>query len=252
MTYGNRPIYTSMCLCRGADKLDPRTQTTATVTSNEGRKTKDIKNFILKEALKFDPADWQNVLLIGLGGGTQNNFLSAVDFVKVNLTTVELSPLMVTIATDWFGLLETRTNNVFVEDGVDYLHGAVQRDEKYRSIILDACTDINQSIICPAKDFMRHSVIQDIARILDDEGVLTVNILSSRDYIANEDNILSTFKKHFSTCFLLRYNETQRLLVCTKKERWSFNEERARFTKNFQNVDDRFDFGLSDVISREN
>ncbi|KAK6033462.1 hypothetical protein OSTOST_00314 [Ostertagia ostertagi] len=120
-------------------------------------------------ALKFDPIDWQNVLLIGLGGGTQNNFLSAVDFIKVNLTTVELSPLMVTIATDWFGLLETRTNNVFVEDGVNFLLGAVQRDEKYRSIILDACTDINQSIICPAKDFMKPSVIQNIARVLDDD-----------------------------------------------------------------------------------
>ncbi|VDK55820.1 unnamed protein product, partial [Cylicostephanus goldi] len=36
----------------------------------------------MTQALKFDPEDYQNVLMIGLGGGVMNNFLTIVDFIK--------------------------------------------------------------------------------------------------------------------------------------------------------------------------
>ncbi|XGW34967.1 hypothetical protein V3C99_018759 [Haemonchus contortus] len=204
------------------------------------------------EALEFDSLEWQNTLMIGLGGGTQNNFLSAVDFIMVNLTTVELNPLMATMAADWFGLEESRTNNVLVEDGVDFLSRAAQRGEKFKLIILDACGDVSQTRICPANDFMKSGVIKNIARVLEDNGVLTVNIISSRDFAANEEDVLAAYEKHFTTCFLLRYSEVQRLLVCTQREGWNFDKQKKRFMENFRNVDDRFDFGLADIIYREN
>ncbi|KAK5983713.1 hypothetical protein GCK32_007232, partial [Trichostrongylus colubriformis] len=203
------------------------------------------------EALQFDPQDWQNVLLIGLGGGAQNNFLSVVDFIMVNLTSIELSPTMVSMAKDWFGLVETQTNTVLVEDGVEFVHAAAQQ-ERYKAILLDASGDASEAMVCPAKVFMQPSVIQDIASVLDDDGVLTVNILSGRDFIANEDEVLATYKPHFATCFLLRYSAAQRMLVCTHRKDWSFDKQRTRFMENFRMVDDRFDFALTDIISREN
>ncbi|PIO67937.1 hypothetical protein TELCIR_10297 [Teladorsagia circumcincta] len=81
----------------------------------------------MMEALQLDPEEPQNVLMIGLGGGTLANFFSAADFIKVNLTSVELNPVMVTIAKEWFGLRESQSNTVFIEDGVNFLLGAAQR-----------------------------------------------------------------------------------------------------------------------------
>ncbi|VDO30339.1 unnamed protein product [Haemonchus placei] len=125
--------------------------------------------------------------------------------------------------------------------------------EKFKLIILDACGDVQtQTRICPANDFMKSGVIKDIARVLEDNGVLTVNIISSRDFAANEEDVLAAYEEHFKTCFLLRYSEVQRLLVCTQREGWNFDKQKKRFMKNFRNVDDRFDFGLADIIYREN
>ncbi|KAK6053663.1 hypothetical protein COOONC_08831 [Cooperia oncophora] len=204
------------------------------------------------EGLQFDPQHWQNVLVIGLGGGTVCNFFGAAKSLRVNLTTVELDPLMVTIANEWFGLHETPVNTVIVEDGVKFLHEAAERGEKYKSLILDACNHGKQSIICPAEEFMKPRVIQDMAKVLDKHGVVTVNILCSRDSIANEEHLLSKYREHFTSCFLLRYNNLQRLLVCTQREGWSFTLQKERFMQKFREIDHRFKFGLSDLISKQN
>ncbi|KAK6040970.1 hypothetical protein COOONC_21525 [Cooperia oncophora] len=99
---------------------------------------------------------------------------------------------------------------------------------------------------------MQSSAIQDMAKVLDEHGVVTVNILCSRDSIANEEHLLSKYKEHFTSCFLLRYSSGQRLLVCTQREGWSFTLQKERFMQNFREIDNRFNFGLSDLIFREN
>ncbi|KAK6760049.1 hypothetical protein RB195_021535 [Necator americanus] len=124
----------------------------------------------IMEALEFDPHQWQNVLVLGLGGGSMSNFLSFVDFVMVNVTSVEISDSMVEIAREWFGLAESDTNTVVVQDALVFVHNAVKRGEKYKSILLDACLNERQPIICPIPEFRESNTIQDIANILDDEG----------------------------------------------------------------------------------
>ncbi|KAL6724530.1 hypothetical protein Aduo_019415 [Ancylostoma duodenale] len=203
----------------------------------------------ITEALEFDPHQWQNVLIIGLGGGSMNNFLSAVDFIMVNLTTVELDHSMVELATDWFGLAESDTNQVVIEDGVVFVREAAKRGEKYKSILIDACYNDNQPIVCPVPELTKSDVIKNMAEILEDGGVLSVNVLCMRDSIGTEDVLLKTFEEHFPTCFLQRYSAIQRLLVCANKEKWSFMEQKDRFMENVRKVDDRFDFKISAVFS---
>ncbi|RCN41979.1 hypothetical protein ANCCAN_12084 [Ancylostoma caninum] len=165
----------------------------------------------ITEALEFDPHQWQNVLIIGLGGGSMNNFLSAVDFIMVNLTTVELEQSMVELATDWFGLAESDTNQVVIEDGVVFVREAAKRGEKYKSILIDACFNDNQPIVCPVPELSKSDVIKNMAEILDDGGVLSVNVLCMRDSIGTEDVLLKTFEEHFPTCFLQRFSANQRV-----------------------------------------
>ncbi|KAK6040971.1 hypothetical protein COOONC_21524, partial [Cooperia oncophora] len=96
------------------------------------------------EGLQFDPQDWQNVLMIGLGGGTVATFSVLSNPLRVNLTTIELDPLMVTIAKDWFGLHETPLNTVILEDGVKFLHEAAERGQ--RISIMSSIQFLNNSL----------------------------------------------------------------------------------------------------------
>ncbi|CAJ0610431.1 unnamed protein product [Cylicocyclus nassatus] len=202
----------------------------------------------MTEALKFDPEDYQNVLMVGLGGGVMNNFLTVVDFIKVNLTTVELDPLMVKAAKGWFAVEESDTNKIFVQDGIVFVANAVKRGDRYKSIILDACHNDDAPTVCPVPEFTKDEVIKHMSNLLDNDGVLTVNILCLRDIIGTENTLLETYRQHFKTCYLLRFKEDQRLLVCTNREHWSFEEQRDYFLKNLWTVDDRFDFKLYDII----
>ncbi|VDM76258.1 unnamed protein product [Strongylus vulgaris] len=163
----------------------------------------------MAEALHFDPEQYQDVLVIGLGGGVMSNFLSAVDFIKVNLTTVDIDPTMAQIAKEWFGVVE------------------------------NVCYNDNKPIVCPVPEFTRVEVVKHLSEVLDNEGVLALNILCMRDAIGIEDEMLATYKDHFKTCYLLRYKLSQRLLVCTNRQNWSFEEQRDRFLKNLWNIDDR-------------
>ncbi|XGW34969.1 hypothetical protein V3C99_018760 [Haemonchus contortus] len=204
------------------------------------------------EALEVEPQEWQDVLMIGLGGGALSNYFSSVDSIKVNLTAVELNPLMKTIAKEWFGLQETPNYKVFIEDGVKFLEGAVQRGEKYKMIILDACDDVKQSLICPGKEFMKPSVIQDIIKVLDSDGALIVNILCSRDNLANEDKVLLMYKDHFTSCFHVRYSEAQRLVACSHRKNWSILDQMKRFEENIKAVESRLNFDMGRIIWKFN
>ncbi|VDL73025.1 unnamed protein product [Nippostrongylus brasiliensis] len=210
------------------------------------------------EAIRFDMKELQNILMIGLGGGNMHNFFSAIDSVQINLTTVEIDSSMVDIATSWFNVKQGPTHRVVVADGDpasnrfrmnNWLQMKNYSDEKYKMIILDACHNDKQPVICPVQEFMTTNVIKDMATVLSDEGVLTVNILCSRDTLANEQQVLSTFGEHFATCFLIRYSAPQQLLACTKRKNWSFREKQSLFMQKFHDVDERFEFGLTDAAS---
>ncbi|KAJ1360856.1 hypothetical protein KIN20_019949 [Parelaphostrongylus tenuis] len=81
------------------------------------------------EGLSFISTQWQDVLMIGLGGGVINNFLSTLDGAKINLTTVEIDPLMLKLAKDYFDLEESSTNTVVIADGLKFIHEASKNSQ---------------------------------------------------------------------------------------------------------------------------
>ncbi|VDK76981.1 unnamed protein product [Cylicostephanus goldi] len=77
---------------------------------------------------------------------------------------------MVKAAKEWFGVEESDTNKIFVQDGVVFVANAVKRGEKYKSIILDACHNDDAPIVCPVPEFTREEVIKHMSNLLDDDG----------------------------------------------------------------------------------
>ncbi|KAE9411913.1 hypothetical protein Angca_006307, partial [Angiostrongylus cantonensis] len=65
------------------------------------------------------------VLCVGLGGGYLNSYLHH-HFPKMDITIVELDPMMLRIARKWFGLDEDHRQRVIIDDGLNYIKRAAE------------------------------------------------------------------------------------------------------------------------------
>ncbi|PAV73501.1 hypothetical protein WR25_26658 [Diploscapter pachys] len=118
-----------------------------------------------------------NILMIGLGGGTFSSHI-AWKYPKVNLTIVELSPLITKLAVDWFGIRDDERHRVIVNDGAEYLKEALHRGERFDAILLDATySNRNNYITAPVKEFLDEDVIKNMGLLLGEDGILVSNVV---------------------------------------------------------------------------
>ncbi|EYC03237.1 hypothetical protein Y032_0095g2834 [Ancylostoma ceylanicum] len=192
------------------------------------------------EGLKYISSDPQNVLMIGLGGGVMTNFLSTIPNAMLNITTVELDPTVRDVAVKWFELVEDDEHTVIIGDGAKFITDEAKKGSKYKAIFLDACYTV-----CPAKVFLDSNVVADTARILDDNGVLAINVLTEMDKRQEQsDNILKLYKTQFKSCFLF-YIRAQQVLLCSHRPGWTLEEHPDNFMEKLKEVDQNFDFNFT-------
>ncbi|PAV66870.1 hypothetical protein WR25_00373 isoform I [Diploscapter pachys] len=118
-----------------------------------------------------------SILMIGLGGGTFSSHI-AWKYPKVNLTIVELSPLITKLAVDWFGIKDDERHRVIVNDGAEYLKEALYRGERFDAILLDATySNRNNYITAPVKEFLDEDVIKNMGLLLGEDGILVSNVV---------------------------------------------------------------------------
>ncbi|ETN75706.1 hypothetical protein NECAME_03678 [Necator americanus] len=198
------------------------------------------------EGLEFDTTSTQNVLMIGLGGGVINNFLSTLGpEMMINLTTVELDSDMLSAAIDWFQFNETHNNRVVIDDGIIFIRDASERGDKYKAILIDACYSELRPLCCPVEGFYNPDTIADISNILEENGIVSVNVVTtSEKNTSKKEQIMAAYKKHFTSCSYTIISPQQQVLFCTHRKKWSYHEQESRFQRNLQRVDQTFDFQL--------
>ncbi|KHJ98039.1 hypothetical protein OESDEN_01977 [Oesophagostomum dentatum] len=167
------------------------------------------------------------------------NFLSTLREAKLNMTSVEIDPDIRNIAVKWFGLKENDSHRVIIDDGVNFLRIEARKGTRYKAIFLDACFTM-----CPAEVFLERRVVADIAHVLDNSGVLAVNILTDpnkneRAQVSNR--VLRLYRTYFSSCFLF-YLKSQQILLCSHRTGWTFDEQEELFLRKLEEVDRRFNF----------
>lgn len=115
-----------------------------------------------------------NVLMVGLGGGsTQRSYQKY--WPQVTVETVELDPMVVKVAAQYFGFRQTPTNYVVIADGRVHLR---QTKKKYDVILMDAYTKSRYGSSIPY-----HLATQEFFELasqhLTDQGVLAYNVIGS-------------------------------------------------------------------------
>ncbi|KAK8470767.1 hypothetical protein PHAVU_003G050000 [Phaseolus vulgaris] len=175
-------------------------------------------------------------VIIGLGAGLLPMFLhGCVPFLEIE--TVELDPVIVDIAKDYFSFVEDKHLKVHIADGIQFVQeidssGVAQVHEKRNDrsyevsplnesstvshagveltkvdiIIVDVdSSDPSLGLTCPAPEFLDELFLETVKDKLLEDGLFIVNLVSRSQAI--KDMALSKMKKVFSHLFCLQLDE---------------------------------------------
>lgn len=179
-------------------------------------------------------------VVIGLGAGLLPMFLhECMPFLHVEV--VELDPVILSLAKNFFGFTEDNCLKVRVADGIQYvgkLANSAEPDEvsvlhrngdtscgskspkencvphhiedsgltKVDIVIIDVdSSDSSSGLTCPATDFVDVSFLQNVKDTLSEQGLFVINLVSRSS--AMKDMVVSRMKAVFSHLFCLQLEE---------------------------------------------
>jgi len=120
---------------------------------------------------KFFNSNIKKGLVLGGGGGTiVKDFLKR--FPKGRLDVVEIDPMVIQLAQKYFYLKDNHRFRVFYEDGRIFIN---RTDNKYDAIYID----VFKSFYSLPYQLTTLEAVQEIYRLLNDNGVVLVNIFSA-------------------------------------------------------------------------
>jgi spermidine synthase len=179
---------------------------TLEVTWNNGELVLDSKNTnysygslqrILRKGLKYIGYDrikkFEDVLILGVAGGSViKTLVNEVKF-KGKITGVEIDKDIVEIANNYFKLDEVKNLELIVDDAFEYV---LKTKEKYDLIIIDIFQDTTMPNF-----FFEDFFINRINFLLKTEGFILFNtmVINEKDRIRNLD-----YKKKFDENYSLR------------------------------------------------
>jgi spermidine synthase len=142
----------------------------------------------------------QSVLFLGLGGGSSPKKFYT-DFPEVSITAVEIDPVVVEVAEQYFHIPKDERLLVVIDDGRNYLE---KTEKLYDLIVLDAFIDQTVPPHLTTKE-----CFQVIFKHLGSEGVFAFNIIGdlSGRYSHSLRSVYKTFSSVFPQTYLF---ETER------------------------------------------
>ncbi|NGX85151.1 fused MFS/spermidine synthase [Aequorivita sp. KMM 9714] len=184
-----------------------------------GKKVLDTKNAnysygslqkILEIGLtKVNLKSVENLLLLGLGGGSIIQSLRETFEYQKNIIAVEIDPEIIKLAKDEFGISPSNTLQIVQADAFDYVKTS---KEKFQLIIIDLFIDTT----VPSK-FFKKEFCDNVSRLLQKNGFIIfnagVNLKNNSDKI---EKIISNFGSDFKFEAFLKVNGTNTLLVGEK------------------------------------
>ncbi|CAJ0921583.1 unnamed protein product, partial [Mesorhabditis belari] len=200
------------------------------------------------EALTFEKKT-NRILAFGLGGGTLQNYISQFPKANIDVTTIEIDPVMVEVAETYFANKATGSNRIIIADGIEYAKEIKAKGEIYDYVVLDACSnDKARVVICPIDGFREEETIANIAQLINPMGGLVVNIVAYENPEHKEEQIRSLFAKYFASCFLMRILPEQRMLICSHRSEWTLASQRKRFEHNLRNQQEKIGIQVTDPL----
>ncbi|KAJ8755387.1 hypothetical protein K2173_019185 [Erythroxylum novogranatense] len=188
-----------------------------------------------------------SAVVVGLGAGLLPMFLhQCIQF--LNIEVVELDPVILGIARDYFGFIEDKNLKVHIADGIEFIRdlkkfaahdkmttihengdnscttipspnesGIVSPSESRNSdgvdiLIIDVdSSDSSFGMTCPAADFVEESFLLTVRDTLSKRGLFIVNLVSRSTTV--KDMVISRMKAVFSHLFSLQLEEDVNMIL---------------------------------------
>ena len=186
------------------------------VTYINGKKVLDTENAnysygSLQEILEFgltkvDLKSVENVLLLGMGGGSIIQSLRETFEYEKNLVAIEIDPKIIQIAKEEFGITESENQTIIEEDAFQYVKNAT---DSFQLIIIDLFIDTEVPEIFFEKEFC-----QNVAQRMAKNGFLIFNIGINLIKDSNKSkSVIAHFGKDFDFKIHPNVNGTNHLLI---------------------------------------
>lgn len=134
----------------------------------------------------------RKILVIGLGGASIHKALNAI-FPNAHIDSVEINTAIPAIVEKYFDYKENQLNKIFIEDGAKFVKNGV--DQTYDIIFIDA---FSKNYIPP--QMLTDEFMQNIKRLLTDNGVVAINTFKDTEYSDLEADL---FKRNFDNYYNL-------------------------------------------------
>jgi len=156
-------------------------------------------------ALAFSKGTPKDVLIVGLGGGAMPMFLRK-HYPGATIDIVELDPMVVEVAKEFFEFKEDAKMKVTTLDGRRYLRGLVDKKGRYKKhydfIFLDAYDAASVPFHLTTTEFLKV-----VRGALKPDGYVVSNIWS-RANNAYYDAMVATYWKNFPALYILKAEQS--------------------------------------------
>uniref|UniRef100_H3CAD5 eEF1A lysine and N-terminal methyltransferase n=1 Tax=Tetraodon nigroviridis TaxID=99883 RepID=H3CAD5_TETNG len=162
-----------------------------------------------------------SVLLVGLGGGALAQFLR--DFVpNVTVEVVELDPVVLEVATEWFGFRPDHRLTVTIGDGLERI-SALEKEggHSFDVIIFDVDNkDSTLGMSGPPPAFVETLFLQKVYNLLSPKGIFILNLVCRN--LALRQSVLEHISAMFPSILSKKIEEdVNEVLLCSRKEKKS-------------------------------
>ncbi len=179
----------------------------------------------------------QSCLIVGLGGGSMVRFLNKF-FPEVKVDAVEIDPVMVQVARDYFGTRPGSRTRIVVEDGFDFLKRA---NNQYDVIYMDAF--LKPSEVTDATGLPRRlktvAFLKNLHKNLHQNGLVVINLNENVDTLEDIRNI----REAFPSVYVFLVPGTGNIIVVGAMSRKNVSADELR--KRGAKLDKQRNFGFS-------
>lgn len=148
--------------------------------------------------LPLDKRSEKNILFLGLGGGSGIKIINRL-YPKAQIIGVDIDPVMVEMGRKYFDLKEAKNFKITISDAFEFVKKFPKN--KYFDIVL---TDLYIGCVVPPST-QQLTYLNEVKRILKDDGVYTINGSHTRENIKITDKFVEKMKKVFAKVELMHH-----------------------------------------------
>ncbi|XP_055919548.1 eEF1A lysine and N-terminal methyltransferase homolog [Eupeodes corollae] len=166
-----------------------------------------------------DDDNLKNVLVVGLGGGGLCTFIRAA-LKNVRVTAVEIDPIMLEVAEQYFELKQDNRLHVVIDDGLAFVNRCCEKEITFDAVLFDVDSkDISLGMSCPPPSFLEPQILESLKQVIGPKGMFILNLVCRDEQLREE--AINNLQKVFTSCCCYKLEEdVNEVIFCTNDEKY--------------------------------